>query len=301
MDIQKQAENNLFARIRNHRLGSTFVLLGLLSAGILAGSVLTRWSAPRTRPRLLRRPPAGHSQARSTSPTLHQDCQRGWPGRGQHQHRVHPQAVHQPPLQPPRPGSSPSAAIRAIKATRATKATCRTSSTASSAARSAMRRRRRFQPSAAARARRSAQASSSTPAATSSPTIMSSIRQIRSTSSSPPTPTTHTDKGRLPCHRRGRRYRHRRDQDRRLDPCPPSNWATPTERRWATGCWPSASPSASPRPSLQASSPPRTAPSTNLAPTAEPTSSRSSSRPTPPSTPATPAARWWIWPAKSSA
>jgi serine protease Do len=42
MDIQKQAENNLFARIRNHRLGSTFVLLGVLSAGILAGSVLTR-------------------------------------------------------------------------------------------------------------------------------------------------------------------------------------------------------------------------------------------------------------------
>jgi len=42
MDTQKQAENNLFARIRNHRLSATFALLGVLSVGILAGSVLTR-------------------------------------------------------------------------------------------------------------------------------------------------------------------------------------------------------------------------------------------------------------------
>ena len=31
MDTQKQAENNLFARIRNHRLSATFALLGVLS------------------------------------------------------------------------------------------------------------------------------------------------------------------------------------------------------------------------------------------------------------------------------
>jgi serine protease Do len=42
MDTQKQVENNLFVRIRNHRLSATFALLGVLSAGILAGSVLTR-------------------------------------------------------------------------------------------------------------------------------------------------------------------------------------------------------------------------------------------------------------------
>jgi serine protease Do len=42
MDTLKQAENNLLARIRNHRLSATFVLLAVLSAGILAGSVLTR-------------------------------------------------------------------------------------------------------------------------------------------------------------------------------------------------------------------------------------------------------------------
>jgi len=42
MDTQKQAEINLFARIRNHRLSATFALLAVLSAGILAGSVLTR-------------------------------------------------------------------------------------------------------------------------------------------------------------------------------------------------------------------------------------------------------------------
>ena len=41
MDTQKQAENNLFTHIRNHRLSATFALLGILSAGILAGSVLT--------------------------------------------------------------------------------------------------------------------------------------------------------------------------------------------------------------------------------------------------------------------
>jgi len=39
MDTQKQT---LFDRIRHHRLATTFVLLGTLSAGILAGSVLTR-------------------------------------------------------------------------------------------------------------------------------------------------------------------------------------------------------------------------------------------------------------------
>ncbi|HUD24002.1 MAG TPA: trypsin-like peptidase domain-containing protein [Acidobacteriaceae bacterium] len=42
MDIHKQAKNNLFVRIRHHRLNTTFALLGVLSAGILAGSVLTR-------------------------------------------------------------------------------------------------------------------------------------------------------------------------------------------------------------------------------------------------------------------
>jgi len=42
MDTQKQAQHNLFARIRNHRLSAAFALLAVLSAGILAGSVLTR-------------------------------------------------------------------------------------------------------------------------------------------------------------------------------------------------------------------------------------------------------------------
>jgi serine protease Do len=42
MDTQKQAQHNLFARIRNHHLSATFALLAVLSAGILAGSVLTR-------------------------------------------------------------------------------------------------------------------------------------------------------------------------------------------------------------------------------------------------------------------
>ena len=42
MDTQKQAAHDLLARIRNHRLSSTFALLAVLSAGILAGSVLTR-------------------------------------------------------------------------------------------------------------------------------------------------------------------------------------------------------------------------------------------------------------------
>ncbi len=42
MDTHMQAENNLFARIRNHRLSATFALLGVLTSGILAGSILTR-------------------------------------------------------------------------------------------------------------------------------------------------------------------------------------------------------------------------------------------------------------------
>jgi serine protease Do len=42
MDTLKQAAHDLLARIRNHRLSSTFALLAVLSAGILAGSVLTR-------------------------------------------------------------------------------------------------------------------------------------------------------------------------------------------------------------------------------------------------------------------
>jgi serine protease Do len=42
MDTQKQTENSLFARIRNHRLSAAFALLAVLSTGILAGSVLTR-------------------------------------------------------------------------------------------------------------------------------------------------------------------------------------------------------------------------------------------------------------------
>src|SRR5208283_5170053 len=42
MDIQKQAAHDLLARIRNHRLSSTFALLAVLSASILAGSIFTR-------------------------------------------------------------------------------------------------------------------------------------------------------------------------------------------------------------------------------------------------------------------
>jgi len=42
MDTQKQAQNDLIARIRNHRLSATFALLAVLSAGILTGSLLTR-------------------------------------------------------------------------------------------------------------------------------------------------------------------------------------------------------------------------------------------------------------------
>jgi len=42
MDTQKQTPHTFFERIRNHRLSATFVLLAVLSAGILAGSVLTR-------------------------------------------------------------------------------------------------------------------------------------------------------------------------------------------------------------------------------------------------------------------
>jgi len=42
MDTPKQAPHDLFETIRNHRLTATFVLLATLSAGIIAGSVLTR-------------------------------------------------------------------------------------------------------------------------------------------------------------------------------------------------------------------------------------------------------------------
>jgi serine protease Do len=42
MDTPKQAPNNLFERIHSHRLTATFALLATLSAGIIAGSVVTR-------------------------------------------------------------------------------------------------------------------------------------------------------------------------------------------------------------------------------------------------------------------
>jgi serine protease Do len=42
MDTPKQASRDLFERIRNHRLATTFALLATLSFGILAGSILTR-------------------------------------------------------------------------------------------------------------------------------------------------------------------------------------------------------------------------------------------------------------------
>ena len=42
MDTSKQTPQSLFDRLRNHRLATTFALLATLSAGILAGSVLTR-------------------------------------------------------------------------------------------------------------------------------------------------------------------------------------------------------------------------------------------------------------------
>ena len=42
MDTPKQAQRDLFERIREHRLTATFALLATLSIGILAGSVLTR-------------------------------------------------------------------------------------------------------------------------------------------------------------------------------------------------------------------------------------------------------------------
>jgi serine protease Do len=42
MDNQNQTPQTRFERIRNHRLAATFALLATLSAGILAGSVLTR-------------------------------------------------------------------------------------------------------------------------------------------------------------------------------------------------------------------------------------------------------------------
>ena len=88
----------------------------------------------------------------------------------------------------------------------------------------------------------------------------------------------------------------------RPSPCPPSSWATPTARRSATGCSPSAARSPSRRPSPPASSRPRTARSMSPARNGIASrSSRSSSRPTPPSIRATRAARWSIWPARSSA
>jgi len=42
MNTQKQPTNDLFARIRNHRLSATFALLAALSIGILTGSIFTR-------------------------------------------------------------------------------------------------------------------------------------------------------------------------------------------------------------------------------------------------------------------
>ena len=42
MDTPNQAPRDLFERLRNHRLTATFALLAILSAGILAGSILTR-------------------------------------------------------------------------------------------------------------------------------------------------------------------------------------------------------------------------------------------------------------------
>jgi serine protease Do len=42
MDTSKQARPSTFERIRSHRLTGTFALLAMLSAGILAGSILTR-------------------------------------------------------------------------------------------------------------------------------------------------------------------------------------------------------------------------------------------------------------------
>jgi serine protease Do len=42
MDTPNQAPSDFFERLRNHRLTATFALLATLSAGILAGSILTR-------------------------------------------------------------------------------------------------------------------------------------------------------------------------------------------------------------------------------------------------------------------
>src|SRR5450631_2769105 len=42
MDTPTQVPPSLLARLRNHRLTATFALLATLSAGILAGSILTR-------------------------------------------------------------------------------------------------------------------------------------------------------------------------------------------------------------------------------------------------------------------
>ena len=100
--------------------------------------------------------------------------------------------------------------------------------------------------------------------------------------------------------RRRRRQgdRHRRHQDRHRTPLPTVKLGNSDGAQ--VGDWVLAigSPFSLSRPSPPASSPPRTAPSMSRR---RPASSSTSSRRTPPSIPATPAARWSIWPARSSA
>ncbi len=160
----------LLQRIRTHRLASTFTLLVTLTAGVLAGSVLTHDVGAKEQARL------DTSDARPLvipSPVTLSN------GFSQIVKAVGPAVVNINTETIPTKSTMPRgrrSRAPAPPTTRRARAICRTSSTASSAARAA---RAAMATTAAASARRSAPASSSTRAATSSPTTTSSTRPTK--------------------------------------------------------------------------------------------------------------------------
>ena len=96
METPKSTPSGVYDRIRSNRLTSSFVLLGTLSTGILAGSILThgvsgKESQRRTR---LTHDPIVVPVANRALEWLFTDCEAGWTGGGEHQYGVSAEAEH---------------------------------------------------------------------------------------------------------------------------------------------------------------------------------------------------------------
>ena len=114
--MDNQIENStqktsLLARMRSHRLSTTFVLLGTLSVGILVGSVITHGVSGKEQQSVDSSDarPLTIPDPRNTLEWLLEDRERGWPRRRKYQYRRNGQTRHGEEGSSPQPSRHPTA------------------------------------------------------------------------------------------------------------------------------------------------------------------------------------------------